>query len=501
VELLRQEGSSNLAGKKNKGKNKAKAHSTIQQHKQVGKSLVPPLLTLPKLAPTSWVNNRMPEMLWAALLVAHLERTYALSIFRRVAQYGFETMRDMEGPIDITHTGLSKMESEHRTAILNIICSQSGVNAVLKPLGLLKGLPARADWLNTIGEDPQEEDWQKIMLAVAVTLDHQSQESTDCRWIKVLFQIVIGKMLFPRELAEQANEIINYPSQGDLRAVRPTIRAMEGSLDTPQPDYVWSKIFWDQCLSDTPCGSGFELGSGLSQVGFTPICEDEIYLLVTEHFQKTLRTTAVDPKHDTIFGMALFCLTILKELLHGENRVSLLGRMGLRSVVESYITLAYLIKKDDPELWKEHRVYGAGQAKLTFLKLDDMVTPPSYVSIDTLKNLANEDIYQEFLPINLGHWEKTNLRSMSEAAGVKSEYDRFYSWTSTYLHGHWGAIRDSVFDLCHNPLHRLHRIPRPSARRLEDVVPDICYLIDGILDILDSAFPSFPHRIIASTKK
>jgi len=169
--------------------------------------------------------------------------------------------------------------------------------------------------------------------------------------------------------------------------------------------------------------------------------------------------------------------------------------MAFRCVLECYVTLAYLIKRGDQTLWQSYRVYGAGQAKLSFLKFTQNEELPTYVSVQTLELLANEDRWQEYLKIDLGHWDKSNLRQMSEVAGVKSEYDVFYSWPSAYAHGQWGAVRDSVLATCLNPLHRLHRIPRTSARTLDDVVPDVCLLVDKILDLVDFVYPSFVMRV------
>ena len=120
---------------------------------------------------------------------------------------------------------------------------------------------------------------------------------------------------------------------------------------------------------------------------------------------------------------------------------------------------------------------------------------PGYVQAETLSVLANEDVWEEFLPIELGHWEKANLRELSIQANVKDVYDKFYGWTSTFTHGHWGAVRDSVFDTCGNPLHRLHRIPRNNTRALPDVIPDACYLVDGILEFLSKSYPTFSNRV------
>jgi hypothetical protein len=193
--------------------------------------------------------------------------------------------------------------------------------------------------------------------------------------------------------------------------------------------------------------------------------------------------------------MGLYCLGLLKELLQVGSPHSISARTTLRTIAECYITLAYLAKKNDAELWQSYRVYGAGQAKLAFLKLDESAHEPSYVDVQTLEQLANEDMWQEFLNIDLGHWDNTNLRKMSVEARVKDVYDQFYDWTSTFAHGHWGAIRDTVFETCINPLHRLHRIPRQSARTLPDAIPDACQLVDKILEVISQFYPDFPHRV------
>jgi len=152
------------------------------------------------------------------------------------------------------------------------------------------------------------------------------------------------------------------------------------------------------------------------------------------------------------------------------------------------------VKHDSDELWQSYRVYGAGQVKLAFMKLNESEEQVGYVKPEALERLANEDMWLEFLPINLGHWEKTNLRVMSQQADAKDEYDRYYGWTSAFSHGLWGSVRDTILQTCQNPLHRLHRIPR-TTRALEDVVPDACRLVDQILADVSKAYPRFDVRV------
>src|SRR5437879_13687442 len=92
--------------------------------------------------------------------------------------------------------------------------------------------------------------------------------------------------------------------------------------------------------------------------------------------------------------------------------------------------------------------------------------------MEVLSQLANEDRWQEFVTIDLGHWAERDLRKLSEEAGVKPEYDRLYPGTSAFTHVNWAAVRNSCFHLCRNPVHRLHRRVRPDTDILGDLVAD-----------------------------
>lgn len=245
-----------------------------------------------------------------------------------------------------------------------------------------------------------------------------------------------------------------------------------------------------QCFSIPLSGKEF-----IPKVGTTQDLVENVKNSLLDHWYKSITTTAINPKFDTIFGTAFFCVGIIAELLRIGVGNTIISRGGLRTIVESYITLAYLVAEDDPELWKSHRVFGAGQAKLAFLKLTESGKEPSYVDFEVLSEIANEDMWEEFLPIELGHWEKSNLRTLSIKAGVKDVYDNYYIWTSNFSHGHWASIRDSVFDICGNPLHRLDRIPRKVVKALPDVLPDATVLVDNILEIVSKCYPEFSARL------
>src|SRR5690349_13872343 len=72
---------------KRKGKKKKaqKSYSGIDAHKRHKKVLVPPLMAIPGIALQSWLSDRLPEMLWSALLISSFGRDRALEKFRAIA--------------------------------------------------------------------------------------------------------------------------------------------------------------------------------------------------------------------------------------------------------------------------------------------------------------------------------------------------------------------------------------------------------------------------------
>ena len=480
---------------KKRNEDKKVNRSTIPQHHRQGTLLTPPLANIPKLSFKSWRDSRLPEMLWAILLVVNLPRADALNVFRELADY-LSQFRDNKSQhlSDITHTGLSEFEEEILLGALKVITRTPERVHAITPILLLSELPAKEQWKKFLGI-PSDESWNNLMMAVAKTLDHQSQESTDCRWLRVICMLATDSLSLPTE--EMVKEYIYYPDYGDQRKVRPSIRASEMAFAAmDEKTRTWAENFWKQCLSDTLCFPLPDKFENLSPViGTTPNLVNETYISLVDYCNETTLTTEINAKHDAVFGIALYSLGILQELLRIGASQTIESRLSLRTLSECYINLAYLTQKDSPELWKSYRVFGAGQAKLQFLKFEEMEELPGYVHAETLSTLANEDVWEEFLLIELGHWEKANLRELSKQANVKDIYDKFYGWTSTFTHGHWGAIRDAVFDTCANPLHRLHRIPRKTIRALPDVIPDACYLVDGILGFLSKCYQTFPARV------
>ena len=165
----------------------------ISKHKLDGKTLLPPFRQLP-MSPSSWKDDRMPEMLWAVLLIGNIKREEALDTFRKVADL---VSRNSELS-DITHSGIAAWSKESRIILINLLKkSHPEAQKILQSLAIFSDLPGYNEWKDVLGEPGNEKEVAGYLAkGVSATLRHQSQEATDCRWIKFLCEIHGGKMKF-----------------------------------------------------------------------------------------------------------------------------------------------------------------------------------------------------------------------------------------------------------------------------------------------------------------
>ena len=495
-------------GKKKTKKKRKKAkrnsfNTPLDGHKQKGKKLLPPFLNIPKaISFSSWRDERLPEMVWAALLFEHLEEKDAFNTVRRasiaVRELYMKDGGEGKAPPDMTFSYFATLDDEAFATILDQILITSGTRDVLLPVCIFDDLPGVERWRNKLWFTGEVEDWEYLLgQAVLSCLDHQSEKSTHCRWLRLITTIICGKMLFPQDATEDLEGIRLYPEYGDLKKIRPFIRSSEISLSMPEGTYMsseWAERFWEVCYEKSGC-----LMRELEFPKRYRINEKSIkntFFSLLDHWRATHSNTSINPKHDTLFGLTFYGLSLLADMAIISISVTTLGRAALRTLTELYITHQYLTQKDDESLFKSYRSYGCGQAKLLLLKLRDGLEQPNFIPKETLEMLCNEDYWEEFQEINVGNWATTNLRKMAEESGNKDIYDQYYNMTSAYVHGHWCAVRDSNYTICVNPLHRFHRIPKPHLNIDSDVIPDAVKLMNMLIDSLEEVYPNFEPRLL-----
>lgn len=480
---------------------KEKRITKISDHTQFKKKLIPPLLKIP-FTNSSWVNDRLPEMLWVVLIAGNLERERALDFFRYVGRY---VAKNNEFA-DITHTSLGKLSDEKlRDFITHLLNHSKEIKPILESLCCYPHIPKFTIWEQILGAHKIEEKEEMLNKAVFKVFNHQSQEATDCRWVKILCLALGGKLKFSSR--EYAKRILNYPNVGDMKEVRPSIRAMEVIL-TPE-DKSWSDYFWKNSYEMTNCVPEEVVSKKIEKLR-----EDldlqiknkrRYYIQEIKKVRKDIinkffkiNNSDLNLRKEALFGISLYGLVLFSEINFYYGTHSLTGRIALRSLIELYISLEYLLKKEvtEPKIWNDFYEYGKGQAKLVYLKYKEKGFNSSSVDLNEIEFLLNEDHWLEFIEINLGQWASIDLRKMSEEANVKEVYDKYYTYTSSYVHGTGLAIRESIYQRCLNPLHRFHRLPIFDMPLRFTVIPDSIEIINKILDCLDKVYPKISNRIV-----
>jgi len=496
-------------GKQRKSKYSNLNTSKMSAHKRTGSKLQPPLRQLDAMTTSSWADDHMPEMLWAALIAEVFDRKTYIDCFRKILvefrehflpkdipdEANLDTEdKDETAGLNFTTcldlTTLAELPDEDFQRFVDIVVSHPLGYAALRPLLMLDSIPGIDRWRQVLAIEPTDDDWQTLARAVAGVMDHQSERSTDIRWFKFMLPAICGRVHFPQSWEERLEEMRLFPNKGDMRSVRPSIRAAEMTLRR-YPHSEWIEKFWAETHDKTGCIDPVE--DGEEPITETRIDPKTLYTCrgeVIQRFFENISSKRADARLDSSFGMVLYALALIEEIGFHRVHKRILGRLGLRALVEANITLRYLTKKDDDKLWKTHRVYGAGQAKLAFLKAQQLEKDlPTFIDEDALYQIANEDIWQEFLDIDIGHWARSNLRKLATDSGAKDLYDRYYDWASAFVHAQWGAVRDTNFVTCHNPLHRFHRIPRLGHRRLSSVEADVIALVNEMLTFLEELYP------------
>ena len=487
-----------MAKRKNKAKrNDRRTWTPIDRHQRQGNQLVPPWIRLAEtLEFTHWTHDRLPEMIWAGLIRTSLGQENTLHYFRQIISF-IQTHERKPELYDLSLSGIAKLDAPLREDLIDFITAPPEVGPALSTMLWFKDLPARNDWSSRLPNG--QPDVNLLTVAVADMLYHQSPAATDCRWLRLMGLLTGNKLSVATKVRHLAEEWINYPA--DYDRVQATVRAAEGgitNLTEEFPDHTWPESFWADAWENTECVL-FEptTAEDARQTTLTRGRIGAVLESLEHHWAETHSTTRIDAKHDAVFGMAFYSLRILNETMGIGISTSVLARLALRTILETRVNLAYLLKQDDQQLWDKWRRYGAGQAKLNALKFQDLVEPPAYIDLESLEAIATEDVWQEFLTVNLGSWNNSDLRRTSDRAGIKDVYDQYYPWTSSYSHSMWGAVRESCYQTCANPLHRLHRYPKMQP--LEDCLQDTALLVDQVLHQLDHAYPAFEHRLLENS--
>ncbi len=469
--------------------------SPLSSHKKSGKILKSPMSQFGGMQFSSWVNEVLPEMLWAALLLDNIPRETCIEKFRgmlRVVEANKEALTDRK----LELSDFAKIDEAVFDALFADLCKEEEVGKALSHLLLLESLPGLERWKKhlTLADDDTGGD---LTSAVAMSYNHQSSIATDCQWLRVITENAKGRLQISSNVAQMFQDVLTFPEHAEPERVGGSVRALEmttrGNVEGRKLK-PFAEAFWKECWDRSECETRGD--PEYKAPDHKDLISDihDVYGKLITHYMQNTENTLVDARREGAFGLVFYIMHLSFLALKSTVGQTVQGRLTLRSAVETLITLKYLSAKNDPTIWLQYRNYGASQSKLAYLKYDE-ANPPAFVSRELLEDLANADIWMEHQDIKLGAWADKNLRTMATDAGVKPLYDKYYDGLSGYVHGNWSAVSHTTFQVCVNPLHRFHQIPVPARFFIDDATPDLVSLINLALEEVTKLYPPFKPRV------
>lgn len=441
-----------------------------------------------KLQENPWFKNRLPEYLWLGLILDHYGREEGLKKCSRIFKHLYNKSDLIELPkLSIILNLSDEIQDDIYIHIKSIIDMQ-----VLSPLTCVFTFSEYPVFSSHFCSSLSIEDRLKaIGNVMSNTHSHQSELSTDIRFLVVAYLINTNRLHLQKETAELIVQYQNRSHEDEImRMIRPTIRACEVGLPNEINSHYLNS-FWEGLSRMNECK--------LYLIKYTDNHEDseEYVSSIREklsYYTKMFSTTRpLDNKMLVIIGIATYAYKRMLEVVEHNLYHSISGRSVVRVMIESYIILKYLLLKESEhsDIWTEYQYYGIGQYKLIVERFRELGVdlPDSHVEYNYLDILVSEYIYKEFIDMDTSYFDKINVREKAIAVGEKQLFGLYYDYDSAFEHGLWGAIRESSLLKCDEVSHQYHCVPDiKNEQDMKDVWNDCKMAMDMIISVIQDLY-------------
>jgi len=460
--------------------------SNLKNHKYKKGLIQPPMNTLSNKEPMSWTDDRLPEYLWLGLILMAYDRTKGLEKIGKILE---SISKINSSIIEPKLSIILSLNVNQQEEIYEIITSEID-SKILSPLTVIYryiDYPIFNKYFN-FNDILFKDRISKINKTIALYYNHQSNESTDLRFV-ILFMLVFQKKLnLPLELAKSLFEY-PYTSHEDakMKQYRPFIRVTEMTTGITDISNSKNQEFIDNFWKEI----GLKIDCNPIVIGFNKEEDSVDYKAYILDFQKKLNhlineqkdKSLMDDKFDVILGTTTYSLKIFNDVIEKELDESILGRHAYRTILEAYINIKYLLKieHEHTNIWEEYKLYGIGKYKLPLLKERESsrIKDKTHFVEPVIDSIVNEILWEEFIDIDLRYFDKKKIKEKFEEVGEKDLYEILYEYDNNFIHGFWGAVRESSMLHCNNPSHRYHSIPDISfEQKMISINHDIYKIIN-----------------------
>ncbi len=462
-------------------------NSTIKQHKQIGKELVPPFMQEPLgsiMHLCSWSKERLPEYIWIGILrnSCNNKKNY-FKKFYHLKEYMLKTL---EEPTDKFSTIL-KLKREDKISLFEKIKEVFG-DKVLDPIIIVSNFDKdlRDSFLDK--SNTNNKRISTINEIVKKMYDRHCDFAMDVRYSALILKI--NKIYFPSNDMIIKDAIQKYPLlENDnplIDMYKISLSSLEG-MDFFDSTYDYSKYFYEEMYLMTDCNPKIIVYPKTGDIDLltTKIRELKKLILKSEEIKS-------DDKRDVIVGNIVYIYKIVKEIIDNNLYDSIISRFVLRTITEVIVNIKFLCsqEKDNPDIWEAFKDYGNSKYKMIYKRIEEGTTLNDnckHFDEVMLKLLANETKSEEFLKVSFKDFADKNVRQKFILVDEKDLYDTYYDYDTCFTHGYWGAIRESSLLTCDNPAHNYHSVADTECnQKLINCCDDLIFLIDKIIVIMDS---------------
>ncbi len=445
----------------------------------------------------SWTYGRMPEYIWIGLILKYYGREEGL----RKSYSIISTLHKLAPDLNTARLSqIINLEADIQKKFYDCIIS-IGAKKALVPLTIFltaSKTPVFAEYFYC--PDVSVEDrCETIIDVMRDIMGHQTNESTDIRFVALYFHLLSGKMHLPKD---QVESLTSYPTHKHtdeiMRMIRPSVRSLESMILTFQnADSDYLSVFW-RCISEMTDCSIFVIEFPEENRNITAYMEKlhDVFSYLSELF---VSTDPINEKMNVLLGIATYSYKRLKEIYEHQLFNSISGRSCVRILIEDYVMMKYLVKNEPSHdnIWRDYQLYGMGLYKLVLARhRENGVTEESHFDERYIEALVNEFKGEEFIDMDTKYFDKQNIRLKAESVGEKSLFGLYYDYDSSFEHGLWGAIRESSLLKCNNPAHKYHCVPDvEDETRLKTVLPDCVMVMNKTVSFLNEIY-GIPEQLL-----
>lgn len=435
----------------------------------------------------SWFEDRLPEYFWIGLIIDNApDRTSGINLALDIIQNLYRIEPTLTAP---KLSNILSLSYNQQVEFFSILKTKVPKHCKLSSISLILPYEKNILFSKVYYDDiPSiKERLTTIVALIRKTSDHQSQLSTDIRYIVLMFKLFAGKIVTRKENIEWYKE---YPfldiTDEKMRIIRPDIRASEMIEISKDKNDMYLNNFWEVVSKMSDCEM-FSISIPIEKEDGN-IFKEEIKEKLS-FYNEILIANPLDTKLLVLLSLATYAYKRVCELVEHNLYNEISGRNIVRCIIECQIMMKYLLKHENEHenIWKDYQEYGIGALKLVVKRWEESDTKNTnnHVVPDMLGLFVSEYYDENLVDMDTKYFDKANIRIKAEDVGVKEDYGLYYDYDSSFEHGLWGAIRESSLIKCNSPVHKFHCLPDiENIQKLPSVLKDVKIFMNKILDVL-----------------